>query len=176
MLQFGRLGEGFKTYYALTIRFNDASGLLKGSDVLLAGAKIGKVAGGPRMIPRSGRGGPAMEHRPHRAVLFDLFDTLCRIDERTYLEGKAEEARLLDLDPETFLRVWVGFGDEAQAGVLPDIAARVRATTSTGRPNGKSSAHSACSEAAIRSTRWASAGPRSAVPHSFARQDRSVRR
>jgi phospholipid/cholesterol/gamma-HCH transport system substrate-binding protein len=49
VVQFGRIGEGFKTYYGLTIRFTDASGLLKGSDVLLAGAKIGKVAGGPRM-------------------------------------------------------------------------------------------------------------------------------
>ena len=50
VVQFGRLGEGFKTYYALTVRFSDASGLLKGSDVLLAGAKIGKVSGGPRMV------------------------------------------------------------------------------------------------------------------------------
>lgn len=51
VVQFGRLGEGMKTYYALTIRFGDASGLLKGSDVLLAGARIGKVAGGPRLVP-----------------------------------------------------------------------------------------------------------------------------
>jgi phospholipid/cholesterol/gamma-HCH transport system substrate-binding protein len=55
VVQFGRLGEGFKTYYPLTIRFTDASGLLKGSDVLLAGAKIGKVSGGPRMV-REGNG------------------------------------------------------------------------------------------------------------------------
>src|SRR6267143_1607283 len=55
VVQFGRLGEGFKTYYGLTIRFNDASGLLKGSDVLLAGARIGKVSGGPRMV-REGQG------------------------------------------------------------------------------------------------------------------------
>src|SRR2546423_2981893 len=55
VVQFGRLGEGFKTYYTLTIRFTDASGLLKGSDVLLAGAKIGKVSGGPRMT-REGNG------------------------------------------------------------------------------------------------------------------------
>ena len=46
VVQFGRLGEGLKTYYTVTIRFADASGLLKGSDVLLAGARIGKVAGG----------------------------------------------------------------------------------------------------------------------------------
>jgi phospholipid/cholesterol/gamma-HCH transport system substrate-binding protein len=55
VVQFGRLGEGFKTYYPITVRFTDASGLLKGSDVLLAGAKIGKVSGGPRMV-RDGNG------------------------------------------------------------------------------------------------------------------------
>src|SRR5947207_15561526 len=55
VVQFGRLGEGFKTYYELTIRFSDASGLLKGSDVLLAVARIGKVSGGPRMV-REGNG------------------------------------------------------------------------------------------------------------------------
>jgi phospholipid/cholesterol/gamma-HCH transport system substrate-binding protein len=55
LVQFGRLGEGLKTYYQLTIRFNDASGLLKGSDVLLAGARIGKVSGGPRLV-REGDG------------------------------------------------------------------------------------------------------------------------
>src|SRR6266581_2485104 len=54
LVQFGRLGEGFKTYYALTIRFDDASGLLKGTDVLLSGARIGKVAGGPRLVREGG--------------------------------------------------------------------------------------------------------------------------
>src|SRR4029077_18829643 len=49
VVQFGRAGEGFKTYYGLTVRFPDASGLLKGSDVLLAGAKIGRVSGGLRL-------------------------------------------------------------------------------------------------------------------------------
>src|SRR5437660_626129 len=55
VVQFVRLGEGLKAYYPLTDRFSDASGLLKGSDVLLAGAKIGKVSGGPRMV-REGNG------------------------------------------------------------------------------------------------------------------------
>ena len=50
VVQFGRVGEGFKTYYDITVRFPDASGLLKGSDVLLAGAKIGRVSGGPRLV------------------------------------------------------------------------------------------------------------------------------
>lgn len=55
VIQFGRVGEGFKTYYGLTVKFPDASGLLKGSDVLLAGAKIGRVSGGPRLT-QSGQG------------------------------------------------------------------------------------------------------------------------
>jgi phospholipid/cholesterol/gamma-HCH transport system substrate-binding protein len=55
VVEFGRLGEGFKTYYQITVRFSDASGLLKGSDVLLAGAKIGHVAGGPHLV-REGQG------------------------------------------------------------------------------------------------------------------------
>jgi phospholipid/cholesterol/gamma-HCH transport system substrate-binding protein len=55
VVEFGRTGEGFKSYYTLTVRFTDASGLLKGTDVLLAGARIGKVAGGPRLV-RDGPG------------------------------------------------------------------------------------------------------------------------
>jgi phospholipid/cholesterol/gamma-HCH transport system substrate-binding protein len=54
VVQFGRLGEGFKTYYTVTVSFNDASGLLKGTDVLLAGARIGKVAGGPKLLKEGG--------------------------------------------------------------------------------------------------------------------------
>ena len=50
VVKFGRLGEGVKTYYQLNVRFEDASGLLKGSDVLLAGARIGRVSGGPRLV------------------------------------------------------------------------------------------------------------------------------
>src|SRR3954470_21529923 len=50
VVQFGRIGEGWKTYYPLTVRFSDASGLLKGSDVLLAGAKIGRVSEGPHLV------------------------------------------------------------------------------------------------------------------------------
>lgn len=55
IVQFGRLGEGFKKTYPLTVRFSDASGLLKGSNVLLAGAKIGRVADGPRLV-KEGQG------------------------------------------------------------------------------------------------------------------------
>jgi phospholipid/cholesterol/gamma-HCH transport system substrate-binding protein len=50
VVQFGRLGEGFKKYYNLTVHFSDASGLLKNSDVLMGGAKVGQVAGAPRLV------------------------------------------------------------------------------------------------------------------------------
>ncbi len=55
VVQFGRLGEGFKSYYGLTVHFADASGLLKSSDVLMGGAKVGQVAGPPRLV-KVGRG------------------------------------------------------------------------------------------------------------------------
>lgn len=55
VVQFGRVGEGFKSYYNMTVQFDDASGLLNSSDVLLGGAKIGKVAGGPHLV-REGNG------------------------------------------------------------------------------------------------------------------------
>lgn len=64
VVQFGRVGEGLKTYYPLTIRFMDASGLLKGSDVLLGGARIGRVARGPHLVP----------NRPGVAVPLRIFD------------------------------------------------------------------------------------------------------
>ncbi|MDQ6656484.1 MAG: MlaD family protein [Verrucomicrobiota bacterium] len=51
VVQFGRVGEGFKTYYDITVRFPDASGLLKSSDVLMSGAKVGRVAGGIQLAP-----------------------------------------------------------------------------------------------------------------------------
>ena len=54
VVQFGRVGEGFKTYYDISVQFPDASGLLKSSDVLLAGAKIGRVSGGPVLVPGGG--------------------------------------------------------------------------------------------------------------------------
>ncbi len=53
VVQFGRVNEGFKTYYTITVQFPNASGLLRGSDVLLAGAKIGRVFGGPKLRPGS---------------------------------------------------------------------------------------------------------------------------
>jgi len=50
---FGEVPDMFKPTYTVTVRFSDASGLLKGSDVYLAGAVIGKVTTDPLYIPDS---------------------------------------------------------------------------------------------------------------------------
>jgi ABC-type transporter Mla subunit MlaD len=50
--KFGRLGQGlFQQYYALTVTFPSADGLIKNSDVTLAGARIGYVADKPVIAP-----------------------------------------------------------------------------------------------------------------------------
>ncbi len=51
VIYFGRLGEGVRDYYTLRVEFPSASGLLRGSEVLLAGARIGRVSDGPTILP-----------------------------------------------------------------------------------------------------------------------------
>jgi phospholipid/cholesterol/gamma-HCH transport system substrate-binding protein len=53
IILFGEVPDLFKPTYTLTVKFPDASGLLKGSDVYLAGAVIGKVTTDPHYIPDS---------------------------------------------------------------------------------------------------------------------------
>jgi phospholipid/cholesterol/gamma-HCH transport system substrate-binding protein len=48
---FGEVPDLFKPTYTLTVKFPNASGLLKGSDVFLSGAQIGKVITNPHPIP-----------------------------------------------------------------------------------------------------------------------------
>ncbi len=48
---FGAVGDLFKPTYSLTLTFPDASGLLKGSEVYLSGAEVGKVTTDPAAVP-----------------------------------------------------------------------------------------------------------------------------
>jgi phospholipid/cholesterol/gamma-HCH transport system substrate-binding protein len=48
---FGRFGDSFRGYYTIRVEFSNASGLLKGAGVLLAGAKIGLVENTPTILP-----------------------------------------------------------------------------------------------------------------------------
>ena len=49
VIVFGRVGEGFTKTYPIVVEFPNASGLIKGSYVLLSGAQIGKVATTPKL-------------------------------------------------------------------------------------------------------------------------------
>jgi phospholipid/cholesterol/gamma-HCH transport system substrate-binding protein len=48
---FGEVKDIFKPTYNITVSFPNASGLLKGSDVYLSGAPIGKVTSDPHPVP-----------------------------------------------------------------------------------------------------------------------------
>jgi ABC-type transporter Mla subunit MlaD len=48
---FGRLGQGFQRYYPLTVQFPDAGGLVRNTDIRLAGARIGYVSTNPQITP-----------------------------------------------------------------------------------------------------------------------------
>jgi phospholipid/cholesterol/gamma-HCH transport system substrate-binding protein len=51
VVYFGRFGEGIRRTYEIRVEYPNASGLLKGASVLLAGAKIGTVATPPAILP-----------------------------------------------------------------------------------------------------------------------------
>ncbi len=53
VIHFGRLGQGMTDFYPITVEFPNASGLVKGSDVLLSGAQIGHVAAPPQLTGKS---------------------------------------------------------------------------------------------------------------------------
>lgn len=50
-VQFGRVGQGLKKFYTLTVEFPNASSLVVNADVRLAGARIGVVAEEPQAVP-----------------------------------------------------------------------------------------------------------------------------
>jgi phospholipid/cholesterol/gamma-HCH transport system substrate-binding protein len=49
-VKFGRVSQGLKKYYTIVAEFPNASGLLKGADVYLAGARVGFTADAPELI------------------------------------------------------------------------------------------------------------------------------
>ncbi|MEI6562292.1 MAG: MlaD family protein [Verrucomicrobiota bacterium] len=49
-IQFGRVGQGLSDFYPLTVKFPNASGIVKNAEVHLSGAKIGIVAEDPQAV------------------------------------------------------------------------------------------------------------------------------
>lgn len=50
VVKFGRVGQGLTDFYQITVEFPNASGLVKGADVLMVGARIGHTASDPYLI------------------------------------------------------------------------------------------------------------------------------
>jgi len=50
IVEFGRFGDRLSNHYPLYLEFSDTAGIIKGSDVRLRGAKIGRVATTPELI------------------------------------------------------------------------------------------------------------------------------
>jgi phospholipid/cholesterol/gamma-HCH transport system substrate-binding protein len=48
---FGKVGQGTARTYQITVRFTNAAGVIKNTDVQLAGARIGTVAENPHVVP-----------------------------------------------------------------------------------------------------------------------------
>lgn len=51
VVYFGRFGDAVRSYYQIRVEYPNASGLLQGAGVLLAGAKIGAVESAPVILP-----------------------------------------------------------------------------------------------------------------------------
>jgi len=49
IVMFGKFGDSFKSEYRVMVEYEDASGLIKGSEVRMGGAKIGNVASVPKL-------------------------------------------------------------------------------------------------------------------------------
>jgi len=50
VVTFGRAGQGLENFYAIRVRFPNASGLVKNADVLLSGARIGMTKSAPTLV------------------------------------------------------------------------------------------------------------------------------
>jgi putative hydrolase of the HAD superfamily len=61
---------------------------------------------------------------PFRWVFFDLFDTLCTVDEDVYYRGKRAAAEAAGLDYGAFLAAWSDTSEEASVGRLKTPFAR----------------------------------------------------
>jgi phospholipid/cholesterol/gamma-HCH transport system substrate-binding protein len=55
VVTFGRMGTALKAPYQLTVLFSNVGGLASGADVMLAGAKVGFIAGDPKLVGESYR-------------------------------------------------------------------------------------------------------------------------
>lgn len=53
IVEFGRFGDRFSNHYPLFVEFTDTAGIIKGSEVKMRGAKVGRVSTKPELITGS---------------------------------------------------------------------------------------------------------------------------
>ncbi|MCI4397530.1 MAG: HAD-IA family hydrolase [Acidobacteria bacterium] len=63
----------------------------------------------------------------YRWIFFDLFDTLCAVNEPVYYEGKRRAAEAAGLSYEVFMKAWKATGPQASVGQIRDPYARAKA-------------------------------------------------
>jgi phospholipid/cholesterol/gamma-HCH transport system substrate-binding protein len=118
---FGAVGDLFKPTYTLTLTFPDASGLLKGSEVYLSGAEVGKVTTDPQPIPDSQQVKVSLKIDEKVHIRKDaqftigssglLGDRYVAVTPQTYPEGTPEDKR----------GAYVQNGDELAGASTPSI-------------------------------------------------------
>jgi phospholipid/cholesterol/gamma-HCH transport system substrate-binding protein len=100
---FGAVGDLFKPTYSLTLTFPDASGLLKGSEVYLSGAEVGKVTTDPQPVPDSQEVTVSLKIDSKVRIRKDaqftigssglLGDRYVEVTPQTYTSGKSDEEK-----------------------------------------------------------------------------------
>ena len=73
---------------------------------------------GPPPVPPRVHPPPTLLMGPYRWVFFDLFDTLCTVDEEVYYAGKRTAAQAAGLDYDAFITAWTSTSQEASVGKL----------------------------------------------------------
>ena len=62
----------------------------------------------------------------YRWIFFDLFDTLCTVNEPVYYKGKKLAAEIAGLPYESFMKAWKATGPAASVGQIRDPFARAK--------------------------------------------------
>ena len=75
VVQFGRFGDKFKDHYPLYIEFPDTDGVIKGSEIRLRGAKVGRVATKPELSISGASSSVKMEIRIRNDVQIPVDST-----------------------------------------------------------------------------------------------------
>jgi phospholipid/cholesterol/gamma-HCH transport system substrate-binding protein len=141
---FGAVGDLFKPTYSLTLTFPDASGLLKGSEVYLSGAEVGKVTTDPAPVPDSQEVtvNLKIDEKVHirRDAQFTigsaglLGDRYVEITPQTYPDGTAEADKKKYVENGSKLKGSSAPGIDSLAAAAQPLIVKLNAIADTAQP------------------------------------------